>query len=124
MQGRSEAWRRLYRALRRVSLIMSYRLGVTADELFAAIFGKIKGPDPTDGRWPLQHLRVAERPRGVVITRAPVLLHRKLREFVVLLVPLGVRRAVDELNDVIDLLIGERTDEFRLLAVVQFLRHF
>src|SRR4051812_47224055 len=126
MPGHSAAWQMPYRALRPFSsshLLWVLWQGVPAAQLFAAVFSKIKGLDAFDGCWALQHRWVAQRAHGIVITGAPVLVHREARELVILCVDLEMLRAVDQVDNAIDLLIGDRTKIFRCLAVAQLLRH-
>src|SRR5215472_6855542 len=63
-----------------------------------------------------------QRAHRVVVSSAPVILHRKTRELVVLRVAFVVPRAVDEVHDVVALTVGGRA-ELRLRALALTLWH-
>ena len=54
----------------------------------------------------LQHLGMAQRAHGVVVAGAPVLLHGPAGELVILATALVALRAIDQLDDVVDLVVG------------------
>jgi hypothetical protein len=62
----------------------------------------------------LKYLLMPQRAHRVVVSSAPVILHRKTRE--VLRVAFVVPRAVDEVHDVVDLTVGGRA-ELRLAGL-------
>src|SRR3989442_15988395 len=70
-------------------------------------------------RGALEHFRVAQGTNGVVIAGAPGLLHAGARKLIILRMALVVLAAVDQLHDVVDLVIGGRSQQLRLRAVLQ-----
>jgi hypothetical protein len=58
----------------------------------------------------LNYLLMPQRAHRVVVSSAPVILHRKRRELVVLRVAFVVPRAVDEVHDVVDLTVSGRAE--------------
>src|ERR1700756_112415 len=75
---------------------------------FAAVPFEIECEDAVRRRGTSQRLGVPQRPDGVVISGAPMVLHRKTGKLVVFRVILVVLRAIDQLNDVVDLVAGDR----------------
>ena len=88
--------------------------------LFAPVNGKIERADAFLIAGPLQGLWMAKRAYRIVITGAPMLLHRQPRELVVLRVPLMLLGAVDELDEIVDLVVGERAEKAGFLAGAEF----
>src|ERR1700746_305924 len=70
---------------------------------------------------PLKHFLMPQRAHRVVVSCAPVLLHRETRELVVLRVALVMLRTIDQVPDVVDLAIGDGTKQLGLLARLQIL---
>src|SRR5215469_4295844 len=60
-----------------------------------------------------------QRAHRVVVPSAPVIFHRETRELVVFRVAFVVLRAVDEVHDIVDLMVGGRAKQLRLLARLQ-----
>ena len=75
--------------------------------LFATILLKIEGGDAVRPGRALQHLGVAQRAHGVVVAGAPMILHRQAGKLVVLRVAFVVLRAIDQVHDVVDVVIGD-----------------
>src|SRR5262245_49933064 len=86
---------------------------------FAARLGEVEGEHTFQMAWPLEHLFMPQRAHRVVVASAPVVLHRETRELVVLRVAFVVLRAVDKVHDVVDLMVGGRAEDLRLLARFQ-----
>ena len=84
--------------------------------LFPPVHGKIERADPFLIAGPLQRLGMAKRAHRVVIAGAPMLLHGQPRELVVLRVALIVSGAVDQLDEAVDLVVGDRAQHLRFLA--------
>src|SRR5882672_5719444 len=89
---------------------------------FAASVGEVEGEHTFQVARPLKHLLMPQRANGVVVSCAPVILHRETRELAVLRVAFVVLRAVDEVHDVVDLMVGGRAEHLRLLARFQIVR--
>src|SRR3977135_1237320 len=86
---------------------------------FAASVGEVEGEHTFQMARPLKHLLMPQRANGVVVSSAPVILHRETGELVVLRVAFVVLRAVDEVHDVVDIRVGGRPEKLRLLARFQ-----
>src|SRR3977135_2062230 len=86
---------------------------------FAASLGEVEGEHTFQMARPLKHLLMPQRAHRVVVSSAPVILHRETRELVVLRLAFVVPRAVDEVHDVVDLMVGGRAENLRLLARFQ-----
>src|SRR5690606_1230601 len=86
---------------------------------FAAGLGEIEGEHAFQMARPFERLFMPKRAHRVVVSGAPVILHREARELVVLRMALVVPRAVDEVHDVVDLAVGDRAEHLRLLARFQ-----
>ena len=69
-----------------------------------------------------KNLGMTQRACGIVITRAPMLLHRKTGKLVVFGVTFVVTRPIDQVDDVVDLLLGLIAEQPRFRAVPQIRR--
>src|SRR5271170_6735063 len=90
--------------------------------LFAAVVEQVEGADAFVICRPLKHFWRAQGANGVVIASAPMLLHAGAREVVILRMTLVVLGAVNQVNDVVDLVIADRPEQLRLCAVLETLR--
>ena len=79
-----------------------------APRSFVAGLGEVEGEHTFQMARPLKHLLMPQRAHRVVVSSAPVILHREPRELVVLRVALVMLRAVDEVHDVVELMVGGR----------------
>src|SRR5215831_10159476 len=68
---------------------------------FAASLREIEGEHTFQMARPLKHLLMPQRAHRVVVSGAPVILHREPRELVVLRVAFVMLRAVDEVHDIV-----------------------
>src|SRR6185503_886873 len=92
---------------------MDPRRGIHVQTLasLAAVLGQIEGENAFEALRTLQNLRVTQCAPSIVVTGAPMLLHAEAREVVVLRMTLIVLGAVDQLNDVVDLALGSRSEQ-------------
>src|SRR5262245_40728984 len=116
VSGIAKAFARTSASFMRLSFLDDARSRLVS---FAASLGKVEGEHTFEMARPLKHLFMPQRAHRVVVSSAPVLLHRETRELVVLRVALVVLRAVDEVHDVVDLMVGVRAQHLRLLARFQ-----
>src|SRR6266536_387828 len=91
--------------------------------LFPAVPVEIEGEDALVIRGALEDFAMTQGAPRVVISGAPVLLHARTRKLVVLRVPFVILRAIDQLDDVVDLPLGLFAEQPRFGAVLQLLRH-
>src|SRR5688572_9662762 len=86
------------------------------------VSGEVEGMDTVRAVGPLEDLRMAERPGGVVETGDPMVLHAPCRKFEVLGLALILLRPIDELDDVIDLAAGFWIEQRELRGRFQLIR--
>ena len=79
--------------------------------------GEIESKDAFVIARPLQHRRVTQRAAGIVITGAPTLHHAETREFVVLGMAFVVLCPIDQVNDVVDLAVGNGAEQLGFRTV-------
>src|SRR5581483_11479434 len=89
---------------------------------FAAVLGHVEHEDAVAALRTLQHLGMAKRAGGIVIARAPVVLHASARELVVLGIALVFLRSIDELDEIPRLGPARRPQQLDLGACRQLLR--
>ena len=96
-----------------------YRLGCPSCltlALFPPVHGKIERGEPLLIAGPLERLGMAQRAHRIVIAGAPMLLHGQPGKLVILGVALIVLRAVDQMDQAVDLVVGDRAQHPRFLA--------
>lgn len=62
---------------------------------------------------------MAQRADGIVIARAPMILHRQAGEFVILRVALVIPGPIDQVDDVVDLFTGDRFQELQIIVLLK-----
>ena len=62
---------------------------------------------------------MAQRADGIVVTRAPVILHRQPGKFVILGVTFVVPSPVDQLDDVVSLVAGDRLQDVQIIVLLK-----
>jgi hypothetical protein len=67
---------------------------------------------------------MAERAHRIVITGAPMILHRQARKLVVLRVAFVVLRPIDQMDDVVDFVAGGGVQHFHVVVLAQILGSF
>ena len=60
----------------------------------------------------LEYFFVLQRANGIGVSGAPVICHAEASEFAILRIPLVMHRSIDEVDDVVDLEVGEFGQEF------------
>src|SRR5262249_6627679 len=83
---------------------------------------EIEDEDPITASRPLQYFGMAQRPHRVLIPGTPMVLHGQPREFVMLRLVLVGPRAVNQVDDVVDLVTAERFQRLHLMPVEQLFR--
>jgi hypothetical protein len=73
----------------------------------------------TPSRLESKNLGMAQRPYRVVVTRAPMVLHRQARKLIVLGVTFVVPSPVNQLNDVVDLVTGDRLQDLQIIVLLK-----
>ena len=77
---------------------------------------------PSEARGASKNLGMAQRADCVVISRAPMVLHRQARKLVVLGVTFVVLSPVNQVNDVVDLVTGDRLQDLQIIVLLKISR--
>lgn len=62
---------------------------------------------------------MAKRADGIVMSRAPMVLHRQPRKLVILRVAFVVLCPVDQVDDVVDLVAGDRLHDLQIIILLK-----
>src|ERR1700730_13828530 len=87
--------------------------------LFATILLKIERGDAVRTGRAGQHLGMTKGAQRIVITGAPMILHREAGKLVVLGVAFVVPRAIDQVDETVDIVRGSRPEEPDVLLRAQ-----
>jgi hypothetical protein len=85
------------------------------------VLHEVEGEEPFEIFGPLQHLGVPQGASRIVVSRAPMLLHACSREFIILGMPFIIPGAVNQVDDVEDLPVGDCAEQPSFRAVSQVL---
>src|SRR5262245_35233924 len=91
--------------------------------LVAGLSLEVEGEDAVGALGPLQHLGMVERAAHVAVAARPVLLHGAARELVVLGRAFIAPGLIDQVDDVVDLVVGLLRQELGLCRRAQLLGH-
>src|SRR5262249_44092460 len=80
---------------------------------------EIEDEDPVTATRPLEHFGMSQRAHCVVITGTPMVPHGQPRELVIFRLALVVLRAVNQVDDVVDIITADAVQRLGLLAVPQ-----
>ena len=89
---------------------------------FATVAFEIEREDAVETCGASEDLGMAQRADGIVVTRAPVILHRQPGKFVILGVTFVVPSPVDQLDDVVSLVAGDRLQDVQIIATLDICR--
>src|SRR6516162_4564358 len=101
-RGRSAAWQTPCHEFRQASCVEAPRWR----RLVASVNSKIEGEDAIHSDRPLQYLGMPQRAHRIVVAGAPMLLHCAPREFKVLRRSFVIAGVIDQLDQVVDFLVG------------------
>src|SRR6478752_276372 len=107
------------------SLACSDPLAFRIDSLhssFATVALEIEREDAVQARGASKNFGMAQRAYCVVVTRAPMVLHRQARKLVVLGVTFVVLSPVNQVNDVVDLVTGDRLQDLQIIVLLKISR--
>src|SRR5438105_12928640 len=105
------------------SLMIALHESLEIPRSFAAVVGEIENEYAIDALRALEDLRMAQRADRVMIPGAPMVLHARARELIILRFTFVSLRAVNQLDEVVDLLSCGRLQDLALWAVLEILRH-
>src|SRR5262249_7747882 len=101
-----------------------YRGKQRSHPISAAILPKIEHEDTrVAASGPLEHLRMAKRMHRVAIAGEPTVLNGLAGEFVLFGGVFGACRPVDQVYQVMQMLLGQRHQELRILASLELIGH-
>src|ERR1700730_9053493 len=86
---------------------------------FTTVAFEIEREDAVQARGASKTLGMAQRTYCVVVTRAPMVLHRQARKLVVLGVTFVVLSPVNQVNDVVDLVTGDRLQDLQIIVLLK-----
>src|SRR6202035_5542663 len=86
---------------------------------FTTVAFEIEREDAVQARGASKNLGVAQRADCVVVTRAPMVLHRQARKLVVLGVTFVVLSPVNQVNDVVDFVTGDRLQDLQIIVLLK-----
>ena len=89
------------------------------DGLFATVTFEIEREDAIQAGGASKNFGMAKRAEGIVISRAPMVLHRQPRKLVVLRVAFVVLCPVDQVDDVVDLVAGDRLQNLQIIVLLK-----
>jgi hypothetical protein len=87
--------------------------------LLATVALEIEREDAVQARGASKNLGMAQRADCVVVTRAPMVLHRQRGKLVVFRVTFVVLSPVDQVDDVVDLVTGDRLQDLQIIVLLK-----
>src|SRR6476660_3986372 len=108
MTGWSAAWRTPAAIFPLRSFSGSFSVLRNGSKLLTTVAFEIEREHAVQARGSRKNLRIAKRAYGIVIARTPMILHRQTRKLVILGVTLVISSPIDQVDDVVDLVAGDR----------------
>src|SRR5262249_18070016 len=86
---------------------------------FATVTFEIEREDAVQAGGTSKNLWMAQRADGIVISRTPMVLHRQTGKLVVLGMTFVVARPIDQVDDVVDLVAGDRLQNVQIIVLLK-----
>src|SRR5579871_1114761 len=86
--------------------------------LFAAVAFEIEGEHAIEACGSHENLGMAQRTDRIVVAGTPMVLHREPGKLVVLGVAFVIPGAIDQMDDVVDLVAGDRLQDVQVIVLL------
>jgi hypothetical protein len=91
-------------------------------KLFTTVAFEIEREHAVQARGASKNLGIAKCAYGIVIARTPMILHRQTGKLVVFGVTFVISGPVDQVNDVVDLVTGDRLQDLQIIVFLKIAR--